>query len=33
MVTEVSGARPGGRFVDFGPVHLVTTSALAELAG
>jgi len=33
MVTEVSGARPGGRFVDFGPVHLVTTGALAELAG
>ncbi len=33
MVTELSGARPGGRFVDFGPVHLVTTGALAELAG
>jgi len=33
MVTEVSGARPGGRFVDFGPVHLVTTGALTELAG
>ncbi len=33
MVTEVSGARPGGRFMDFGPVHLVTTGALAELAG
>jgi len=33
MVTEVSGARPGGRFVDFGPVHLLTTGALAELAG
>jgi len=32
MVTEVSGARPGGRFVDFGPVHLLTTGALAELA-
>jgi len=32
MVTEVSGARPGGRFVDFGPVHLITTGALAELA-
>jgi len=33
LVTEVSGARPGGRFVDFGPLHLVTTGALAELAG
>jgi len=33
MVTEVSGARPGGRFVDFGPVHLLTTGAVAELAG
>lgn len=33
MVTVVSGARPGGRFVDFGPVHLLTTGALAELAG
>lgn len=33
LVTEVSGARPGGRFVDFGPVHLITTGALAELAG
>ncbi len=33
MVTEVSGAQPGGRFVDFGPVHLLTTGALAELAG
>ncbi len=32
MVTEVSGARPGGRFVDFGAVHLVTTGALARLA-
>lgn len=32
LVTEVSGARPGGRFVDFGPVHLLTTGALAELA-
>ncbi len=32
MVTDVSGARPGGRFVDFGPVHLLTTGALAELA-
>lgn len=33
MVTEVSGARPGGRFIDFGVVHLVTTGALTELAG
>jgi len=33
MVSEVSGARPGGRFVDFGPVHLLTTGAVAELAG
>lgn len=33
MVTDVAGARPGGRFVDFGPVHLVTTGALATLAG
>ena len=33
MITEVSGARQGGRFVDFGPVHLVTTGALTELAG
>jgi uncharacterized protein YcbX len=30
-ITMVSGAAPGGRFVDFGAVHLVTTSALAEL--
>jgi uncharacterized protein len=30
-ITTVSGAAPGGRFVDFGAVHLVTTSALAEL--
>jgi len=32
MVTEVPGARPGGRFVDFGTVHLVTTGALDGLA-
>jgi len=32
MVTEVSGARPGGRFVDFGAVHLLTTGALDGLA-
>lgn len=33
MVTEVAGALPGGRFVDFGAVHVVTTGALDELAG
>ena len=32
VVTEVAGARPGGRFVDFAAVHLVTTGALAGLA-
>jgi uncharacterized protein YcbX len=32
MVTDVAGARPGGRFVDFAAIHLVTTSGLAELA-
>lgn len=32
MVTEVTGARPGGRFVDFAAVHLVTATALADLA-
>lgn len=32
LVTEVSGARPGGRFVDFGAVHLITTGALDRLA-
>jgi uncharacterized protein YcbX len=32
LVTAVAGARPGGRFVDYGPVHLVTTGALAGLA-
>jgi hypothetical protein len=30
-ISTVGGALPGGRFVDFGAVHLVTTSALAEL--
>jgi uncharacterized protein len=30
-VTEISGAMPGGRFVDFGAVHLVTTGALDAL--
>lgn len=32
LVTEVSGAHPGGRFVDFGAVHLLTTGALDLLA-
>lgn len=32
LVTEVSGAQPGGRFVDYGAVHLVTTGELAALA-
>ncbi len=32
MLTEVSGAVSGGRFMDFGAVHLVTTGALARLA-
>jgi uncharacterized protein len=31
-ISEIGGAAPGGRFVDFGAVHLVTTGALAELA-
>jgi uncharacterized protein YcbX len=31
-LTKIGGAAPGGRFVDFGAVHLVTTGALAELA-
>lgn len=30
-ITEIAGAVPGGRFVDFGAVHLVTTSALDAL--
>jgi len=33
MVTEVSRARPGARFVDFGSVHLLTTGALASRPG
>jgi uncharacterized protein YcbX len=33
LLTDVAGARPGGRFMDFGAVHLVTTGALARLAG
>jgi hypothetical protein len=31
-VTKIGGATAGGRFVDFGAVHLVTAGALAELA-
>lgn len=30
-ITEIGGATPGGRFVDFGAVHLVTTGALDAL--
>ena len=30
-ITQIGGATPGGRFVDFGAVHLVTTSALDAL--
>jgi uncharacterized protein YcbX len=30
-VTEIGGARPGGRFVDFGAVHVVTTADLDRL--
>jgi uncharacterized protein YcbX len=30
-VTEIAGAVVGGRFVDFGAVHLVTTGALDDL--
>jgi uncharacterized protein YcbX len=30
-ITEIAGATPGGRFVDFGAVHLVTTGALDAL--
>lgn len=32
VITAISGAQQGGRFVDFGAVHLVTTGALAALA-
>jgi uncharacterized protein YcbX len=32
LVTDIEGALPGGRFVDYGALHLVTTGALAELA-
>jgi uncharacterized protein len=30
-VTAIAGARPGGRFVDFGAVHVVTTADLDQL--
>jgi uncharacterized protein YcbX len=30
--STVQGARPGGRFFDFGPLHLLTTGALRVLA-
>jgi MOSC domain-containing protein len=30
-ISEIAGAVPGGRFVDFGAVHLVTTSAVDAL--
>jgi hypothetical protein len=30
-ISAIGGAAPGGRFVDFGPVHLVTAKALAAL--
>jgi MOSC domain-containing protein len=30
-ITEISGAMPGGRFVDFGAIHFVTTRALEAL--
>jgi uncharacterized protein len=30
--TSIGGARPGGRFVDFGAVHLVTLADLQQLA-
>src|ERR1700722_19553928 len=31
VISDIGGAMPGGRFVDFGAVHLVTASALDEL--
>jgi uncharacterized protein YcbX len=31
LLTDVAGALPGGRFVDFGAVHLLTTGALERL--
>ena len=32
QTTEVAGAQPGGRFVDFSAVHVVTSGQLGELA-
>jgi uncharacterized protein YcbX len=32
LVTGIAGTRPGSRFLDYGPVHLVTTGALDGLA-
>ena len=31
LLTDIAGARPGGRFVDFGAVHLLTAGALTGL--
>jgi uncharacterized protein YcbX len=31
VITTIAGATPGGRFVDYGPVHLLTTGALSGL--
>lgn len=32
LTTRIDGAQPGGRFVDFGAVHLVTSGELTALA-
>ena len=32
VVNDLAAAKPGGRFTDYGAVHLLTTSALAQLA-
>lgn len=29
LITQIAGAQSGTRFADFGPIHLVTTGALA----
>lgn len=31
LLTEVAGAQPGGRFLDYGAVHLISSGALARL--
>ena len=31
-ILQIGGASPGGTFVDFAPLHLLTTSALARIA-